>query len=93
MFLPDFRETGVSQEAGVFRFETGDHNSSMLTNTFATPREGVFLTGVIYDDAGADGYSVGDGRGNFEISAGVSPRPAGMRGATRSRSRAIRRSM
>ncbi len=69
MFWPDFRETGVSQEAGVFRFETGDHNSSMLTNTFATPSEGVFLTGVIYDDAGADGYSVGDGRGNFEIGA------------------------
>lgn len=69
MFLPDFRETGVSQEAGVFRFETGDHNSSMLTNAFATPGEGVFLTGVIYDDTGADGYSVGDGRGNFEIGA------------------------
>jgi hypothetical protein len=70
MFLPEFRETGVSQEVGTLTFEPGPLDTSMLTNTFATPGEGVFLTGVVYDDAGRDGYTVGDGTAGVEISAG-----------------------
>lgn len=67
IFGGQFRETGVSQQRG--EFEPG-WDASIVTNKFATTGTSVFLTGVIYDDTDTSGlYSIGEGRGAFQVSA------------------------
>ena len=67
LFAAHFRETGISQKRG--EFEAG-WDASVLTHKFATSGSDFFLTGVIYNDFNFDlGYTVGEGRDAFQISA------------------------
>ena len=58
-----FRESGVAQVQGDYTHPNGTtYDSSMLTQKFAASGPGVFLTGVVYDDAaGAGFYAMGAG--------------------------------
>lgn len=66
-----FRETGVAQLRGEYTRSDGSiWDSSMLTQKFAASGSGVFLTGVAYTDADADGfYSIGEGQAGVTIAA------------------------
>jgi len=67
LFRPHFRETGISQENGVF--EAG-WNASILTQKFGVSGGDVFLTGAVFDDTDKNGsYSVGEGTDGFAVSA------------------------
>jgi len=69
-FAGDIREIGIGQVAGQFYDGSHTFNTSMLTLKFAQSGRDVFLTGVTYTDADADGfYSVGEGASGlwFEI--------------------------
>jgi cyclophilin family peptidyl-prolyl cis-trans isomerase/Ca2+-binding RTX toxin-like protein/methionine-rich copper-binding protein CopC len=65
-----FREIGLSQLAGDFVDDQGQHwQSSMLTEDFALSGPSVFLTGVVYSDGnGDDFYTVGEGQGGVPVS-------------------------
>ncbi|WP_306151029.1 CAP domain-containing protein [Roseovarius sp. MMSF_3281] len=70
LFTAYFRETGISQERG--EFETG-WDSSMLTHKLGLSGSRVFLTGVVFEDGDAnEAYSLGEGMGDFSVSAGGS---------------------
>jgi len=70
MFAAQFRETGVSQERGIFTQDGRDWNASVLTHKFGLSGSSVLLTGVIYDDDDGEGvYSVTEGRDAVAVAA------------------------
>lgn len=59
-----YREIGIAQEAGQFRYNGTTYNASMLTQNFSTHGDTFYVTGVVYDDLNGDRfYSIGEGRG------------------------------
>lgn len=60
-----FQEVGVGIKTGTY----GSYNAGMVTQDFAKSGTGAFITGVAYTDAdGNNFYSVGEGRGNVQVS-------------------------
>ncbi|ARE39199.1 MSHA pilin protein MshA [Rhodovulum sp. P5] len=73
LLYPDFREVGLAQVRGDFTADDGDtYDASMLTVDFARSGDGVFVTGVAYQDLDGDAfYTVGEGRSGIGIHAGL----------------------
>ncbi len=63
-----FREVGVGSIIGVYTSSGTDLNAQMTTIGFAKSGTSIFVTGVLHDDADADGfYDIGEGRGGVGI--------------------------
>ena len=66
----DFREVGLAEELGAFRYNGTTYNSAMLTEVFGLRADAVFLTGVAYTDRnGNNFYDIGEGRGSVTFTA------------------------
>lgn len=64
-----YREIGVAQEAGQFRYNGVTYNASMVTQNFSSQPDVFYVTGVVYTDLNADRfYSIGEGRGGAVFS-------------------------
>jgi hypothetical protein len=65
------RETGVGQALGGFEDDGTVFDASLVTQKFARSGDGLFVTGVILDDADGDGeYDVGEGVGGLQVTVG-----------------------
>ncbi len=70
LMAPDLREIGVGVRAGMFTLSGTDYHAVAVTEDFAFTGTGVFLTGVIYDDADGDAfYTPGEGHGAVTVKA------------------------
>lgn len=66
----NFREVGIGQLTGLFRFTQGgaELQSTMQTQDYGTLGTRFFITGVAYNDADADNfYDIGEARGNVTV--------------------------
>lgn len=61
-----YREIGIGFEVGQY----GSYEGAFVTQDFATTASSPFLTGVAFDDLDGDrSYDIGEGLGNFTVSA------------------------
>ena len=68
----DYREIGLGQVRGNFTDSGFVWDSSMLTENFARSGTVLFVTGVAYTDANANGrYSIGEGAGGTGVSSSL----------------------
>lgn len=73
MLNEQYREFGVAQVADTRTNKDGvEYNYSIITNKFGIPADDkVFLTGVVFNNGDYEPfYSIGSGRGAFDIAAG-----------------------
>jgi serralysin len=64
-----YRDIGIAQEAGQFRYNGVTYNASMVTQNFSSKPEVFYVTGVVYSDLNGDRfYSIGEGRGGAVFS-------------------------
>lgn len=64
-----YREIGIAQEAGQFRYNGVTYNASMVTQNFSSQSDVYYVTGVVYQDLNNDRfYSIGEGRGGAVFS-------------------------
>lgn len=64
-----YRDVGIAQEAGQFRYNGITYNASMVTQNFSSQPDVYYVTGVVYSDLdGNRFYSIGEGRGGAVFS-------------------------
>jgi Ca2+-binding RTX toxin-like protein len=65
-----YRDIGIAQEAGAFRYNGVTYNASMVTQNFSAQPDVFYVTGVVYSDLdGNRFYSIGEGRGGAVFSS------------------------
>lgn len=69
-----FKEVGLAQEQGLFRYGATNFNASMVGQSFGTSGQSVFVTGVAFTDTGLDRfYTIGEGRAGLTLVAADGP--------------------
>lgn len=72
LLFDDFREIGIAQEQGLFRYQGRDYNTSMITQNFGRTGADVFITGVAYGDRNGDSfYSIGEAFAGVTFAVGA----------------------
>lgn len=72
------KEVGLAQAEGTYIPGGTAYNSSMLTENFAASGDGVFITGVAYQDSDRDSfYYIGEGQAGVVFTAENVPQAGG----------------